>query len=129
MVIINHIAIYANDMAKMLFFYSNILGFTEIKRVYHENGMIKMIGLAIGDEQMIELFNFNFQNNEMKHKYVNWGFMHVGFAVDRINDIKRKIEESGVAIEELSRGNDGLKHLFIFDPERNLLEFTEISKG
>lgn len=124
---IHHIAIYVNNFDEMLMFYCNVLGFTETQRIYHGNGNVKMIKLSISEQQILELFNFDYVNKEIKHKFVNWGYMHVGFAVESLSVLKKKLLDNNVnIIDETEFGNDGLKHLFVEDPEKNLIEFTEL---
>ena len=124
---IHHIAIYTNNFDEMLMFYCDVLGCTEMQRIFHENGNVKMIKLSISEQQVLELFNFNYLNKEIKHKFVNWGYMHMGFATKDFSTLKKKLLCNNIDIvDETECGNDGLKHFFVEDPEKNLIEFTEI---
>ena len=123
---LHHIAIYGNDIKKMYNFYVNILGFREVNRSYAKNGEINFVRLQLVVSQEIELFNFG-KIKKKKDIYVNKGYMHIGFSVDNILEIRKKIVEHNVVIkQDVSLGKDGLYHLFIEDPEKNLIEFTEV---
>lgn len=122
---LHHIAIYGNDIKKMYNFYVNILGARETNRSYDKNGKVNFVRLQLVESQEIELFNFG----EIKRKkdiYVNKGYMHIGFSVDDIFEIKNFFVKHNVVIkQDISLGKDGLYHLFIEDPEKNLIELTE----
>lgn len=123
---LHHIAIYGNDIKKMYNFYVKILGFKEVNRSYGKNGEINFVRLQIAVSQEIELFNFG-EIKKKKDIYVNKGYMHIGFSVDNIIEIRKKIVEHNVVIKQnVGLGKDGLYHLFIEDPEKNLIEFTEV---
>lgn len=116
---INHIAIYAKDMLKMLEFYKNILGFNVVEIKYHENNSIKMIRMSVNEEQSIELFNFDTFSTNKEGEFVNSGFMHIGF---EYKDLKKEINNIN---KNVFIGDDKRKHFFIKDPENNLIEFSK----
>lgn len=122
---LHHVAIYGNNLHNMHFFYVHILGFKEVNRLYHESGEIRFVRLQVTETQEIELFNFG-EVKKKKDIYVNKGYMHIGFEVDDISIIKDKLVKHNVLIkQDIIIGKDGFNHLFVEDPEKNLIEFTE----
>lgn len=124
---INHIAIYGNNIDEMYYFYHTILGFSEMERVSDDLGKMHMVRLCISNSQNLEIFNFNSVQVEKKEEYVNRGFMHLGFAHSDVEAVRDILLAHNISIcEDIKIGRDGLKHFFINDPEKNLIEFTEI---
>ena len=62
---------------------------------------------------------------EKKDEYVNRGYMHIGFASKNMKPMKERILNYNYVIKEEGYGKDGLKHFWVEDPEKNLIEFTE----
>lgn len=124
---INHVAIYGNNIDEMYSFYHTILGFSEMERVFDDDGKIRMIRLRVSESQNLEIFNFNSMQIEKKSGYVNRGYMHLGFAHSDVGEIRNRLVANNILIcEDIKVGHDGLRHFFIEDPEKNLIEFTEV---
>lgn len=120
---IDHIAIYAKNILCLSEFYIQTFGFVETNRKYHEDGKIKMIGLKVNETQMIELFNFDRDDHNLNQGYVNSGYMHLGFEIYDLNSFLVGVNSN--IIEQNFIGTDGIHHIFIRDPEKNLIELSE----
>lgn len=124
---INHVAIYGNNIDEMYLFYHKILGFAEMEKVFDDSGYIRMIRLQVSENQNLEIFNFNSIQIEKKNEYVNRGYMHLGFAHSDVGAIRDQFVANNIIIcDDIKVGHDGLKHFFVEDPEKNLIEFTEV---
>lgn len=123
---INHVAIYGNNIDAMYLFYHSILGFPEMERSFDDLGKVRMIRLKITKNQYLEIFNFNSMQIEKRNEYVNRGYMHLGFASSDVREMRDQLVSNNIIIcEDIKVGHDGLKHFFIEDPEKNLIEITE----
>lgn len=97
------------------------------ERVFDEVGNVRMIRFQISESQSLEIFNFNSVKFAKKSEYINRGFMHVGFAHNNVYEIREWLKSNNVEIQtDIRVGHDGLKHFFVEDPEKNLIEFTEV---
>lgn len=124
---IEHVAIYGNDINKMLSFYNEVLEFDVIMKRFDDVGKIRCVTLKINEKEKIEIMNFDFLKVEKRDIYVNQGFMHIGLGCNNIAKMREKLLIKNIDIkEEIKVGYDRKEHFFIEDPEKNLIEFTEI---
>lgn len=124
---LGHIAIRVKDIDKILEFYVNGLGFEEAFRINNDDGSLRIVYVHISDGQYLELCLGGDERKEFDD-LKSLGFRHINFTVTDIAGFKSEAEKRGVVFNsEILDTRDKNKNLWLFDPEGNKLEITEIS--
>lgn len=118
---INHVAIYASNIYRTSEFYQSIFGAKETERKYTSSGRIRMLRLSLNDKQCIELFNYDDCYAQPSIPHVTSGYMHIGYFVSNVEDYIKKVS----LIEQDFIGSDGIRRVFLRDPENNQIELIE----
>ena len=121
--IIKLITIHVNNMAKSLEFYQEKLGFVEVRRIDHMEGMT-MIFLKDEEGGLIELI----ENNAMPHNddVTKSSAVSFALAVTDMNDTILKLNESGIQLDKGPiKTPSGEVLAFIKDPNGVVIEFIE----
>lgn len=113
-----HTSILVSNLEKADFFYSQILGLTKIERNLKFPGVWYQIGdyqihLIVDSQRKVNI------NNEEK-----WGQNpHLALGVTDLEEAKEKLETNGYSYQI---SNSGRRALFTQDPDKNIIEITEI---
>ena len=146
---VDHINLVVSDLEKSVDFYTNLLGFKEVRRAHLEGDWIeKIVGLkdvkaevayivAPEGEPRIELLWYSTPAGEsarMNSQANTIGLRHIAFRVDDIQRSFQKLKDAGVTIisepttvpASVISHDMGRKTLCYFlDPDGVILEFAE----
>jgi lactoylglutathione lyase len=120
---IGHTAYDCYKFEETLDFYTRILEFEEMFRLYNDEGALWIIYLRVSDEVFIELFPREGEAPERK----GGSYSHLCLEVDDIEIVVKKMKEHGVKLDsEINTGKDGNRQAWIKDPEGNRIEFMQM---
>lgn len=122
---IHHIAIICSDYEKSKHFYTEILGLPIIRETYRKERDSYKLDLAVGSFGQIELFSF--PNPPERPSYPEaCGLRHLAFAVQSVEQWKKKLEANGTIVEPI-RIDDftGKRFTFFQDPDHLPIEIYE----
>ena len=142
---IRHTGIVVNNLDLMFIFYKQ-LGFSITKRLYEKGDYIDQIvnirkvnletvKLQLSDKDMIELLKYHNHPHpkkifKRKNDSNEYGWSHVAFTVDSIQETINTITENGGSVlnspSEPPNGN--VKVAYCHDPEGNIIELVEETK-
>jgi len=122
---IHHIAIICSDYEKSKDFYVNKLGLKVLSEFYRAERKSYKLDLAINDLYQIELFSFD-NPPERPSRPEASGLRHLAFEVDDLNFITARLNEQGIATEEVRVDElTGKRFTFFSDPDGLPLELYE----
>lgn len=125
---IGHGAFNVKDMEKTIAFYEKSLGFQkafEIPR--EETGEPWIVYMYAGGDQFVELFYG--ATKDVPYKDENAGFFHLCIAVDDIQEIWKRIVETGAPQDDAPKqGGDGNWQCWTHDPDGVKLELMQLSE-
>jgi glyoxylase I family protein len=127
---IHHVAIICSDYTRSKQFYTQTLGLKIIAEAYRAERQSYKLDLLIADGTQLELFSFP-NPPERPSRPEACGLRHLAFAVADVEDIKKDLEQKGVAVEPIRIDEyTGKKFTFFADPDGLPLEVYEvISQG
>lgn len=124
------IGIFVTDMAKMIRFYRDVLGFEIKEDESTENVYLVKDGTLF---MLYERKNFEKMTNR-KYEYVNGlnGHYEIALYVDTFDEVdkayKKVIELGATPVLEPTTGPWGQRTCYIADPEGNLIEIGSFNK-
>lgn len=122
---ISHVAIWVTDLDRALEFYLKIPGIGEHFRINRADGTPWLLYLKVGSRQFLELFP---RANEPSVHPTGYGYAHVCFEVDDINEMYNQIINAGIKPSgEPTLGADGSWQFWINDPDGNPIEFHQFT--
>ncbi|NCP63310.1 MAG: VOC family protein [Paraglaciecola sp.] len=122
---IHHVAIICSDYAVSKHFYTQILGLQIIAENYRAERQSYKLDLALADGGQIELFSFPSPPRRPSRPEA-CGLRHLAFAVDSVQQIKHKLEEQGIVVEDLRVDEfTGKTFTFFQDPDGLPIELYE----
>lgn len=123
---IHHVAIICSDYARSKQFYTQTLGFKIIAEAYRAERQSFKLDLAVADGTQLELFSFP-NPPERPSRPEACGLRHLAFAVADVEQIKKDLEQKGVAVESIRIDEyTGKKFTFFADPDGLPLEIYEV---
>ena len=138
---IRHVGIVVKDLGKALYFYRDLLGFKEIKKMDEKGSYIDLIlgiknievitvKLKADDNNLIELLCFSSGTGKTStvSNLNDTGFSHVSCTVENIADEYDRLKKAGVnfiSIPQISPDRSA-KVAFCQDPEGNFIELVEV---
>ncbi len=126
---IGHVAFNVENMEKTIAFYEKTLGFRkafDIRRP--ENGEPWIVYMYGGGGQFIELFYGATKANPYKDE--NIGFFHFCLAVDYIQEVWRRVVETGAPQDDAPKqGADHNWQCWTHDPDGNKIELMQLSEN
>ena len=124
---IAHVAIRVKDIASILNFYCNKLGFAEMLRL-DRDGRLWLVYLRITDDQYLEVFPDGEGERAAAREAV--GFNHMCLAVPDIDQTVAELEAAGIAlIRPKALGADGNWQCWIEDPEGHRIELMQMAEN
>ena len=124
---IAHVAIRVKDIASILDFYCNKLGFAEMLRL-DRDGRLWLVYLRITDDQYLEVFPDGEGERAAAREAV--GFNHMCLAVPDIDQTVAELEAAGIAlIRPKALGADGNWQCWIEDPEGHRIELMQMAEN
>ena len=124
---IHHVAIICSDYPRSKRFYTQILGFKIIAEAYRAERQSYKLDLAVADGTQLELFSFP-NPPERPSRPEACGLRHLAFAVGDIEQLKKDLEQKGVAVEPIRIDEyTGKKFTFFADPDGLPLEIYEVA--
>ena len=122
-----HVALRVKDINKMLEFYCNGLGFSEAFRINNDDGTLRIIYVHISDGQYLELC-LGGESKEQFDDQKSIGFRHINFTIEDLPKFKKEAEGRGVTFDsDILNTRDHNTNVWLFDPDGNKLEITQIS--
>jgi lactoylglutathione lyase len=119
-----HTMVRVGDLEQSLYFYRDLLGLRELRRIENERGRFTLVFLAApgDDEAQIELTH----NWDPEQYTIGRAFGHLAYAVDDIYAACEKLRAGGVTINRPPR--DG--HMaFVRSPENISIELLQKGKA
>lgn len=122
---LHHIAIICSDYRKSKRFYTEILGFEEIREVFREERNSYKCDLALNGTYLIELFSFPDPPARPSRPEAA-GLRHIAFEVEDIESAIVHLEARGVACEPVRIDQyTRKKFTFFADPDNLPIELYE----
>ena len=124
---IAHVAIRVKDIASILDFYCNKLGFAEMLRL-DRDGQLWLVYLRITDDQYLEVFPDGEGERAAEREAV--GFNHMCLAVPDIDQTVAELAAAGIAlIRPKVLGADGNWQCWIEDPDGHRIELMQMAEN
>ena len=121
-------ALKTADIERLLKFYRDTLGFTEMMRLHHEDGRLFLIYLRITDTQYLELFPEG-EGGEAPDERAS-AVNHICLEVENIAATAAALTNAGIALHRAPKlGLDGNNQCWIMDPDSNRIEFMQLLPG
>ncbi len=118
-------ALICTDIDRSRDFYTEVLGFREVRAVYREERDSWKVDLALGDTYLLELFSFPNPPPRPSRPEAA-GLRHLAFAVDDVEAEAARIGALGVAVEPVRTDpHTGRRFTFFADPDGLPLELYE----
>ena len=125
---IAHWALKVFDLEQSLKFYRDTLGFSEMMRLYHDNGDTWLVYLRLTDTQFVELFTAGVGRQAPNEEAT--AINHICLQVESIADVAVYLQKIGIPLmREPKLGLDGNNQCWIMDPDGNRIEFMEMLPG
>ena len=134
-----HVGIVVNNIEKMLFFYSGILGLEIIsdeiesgiflnKILGYQNLYGRIIKLGKNNNTIVELLDFNQKEDSCEKTLIKKGITHFAITVNNLDILYEKIINNKLLVisEPQISVNEKFKVCFCTDPENNYIELVEI---
>ena len=113
----NHISLHVSDLAKSKYFYCTLLGMEEMPR---PNFSFNGAWLSMGEGLMLHLI----EGKDYETRSSNRG-THFAFATTDVNSLEQEFRIKGIEIVSNKIRVDGIKQMFIKDPDGYFVEFSE----
>ena len=122
---IHHVAVICADYARAKHFYTEILGLAVVAEHYRAARDSYKLDLALPDGSQLEVFSF--PNSPVRPTYPEaLGLRHLAFEVADVAAWKARLEQAGVAVEDIRVDEfTGRRFVFFADPDRLPLELYE----
>ena len=121
-----HVAIRVKKLDEMLDFYCRGLGLKEAFRIKNDDGSLRIVFLHISEKQYLEL-RLGGEDRPFFDDSKSVGIRHICFTVDDLSKSKKEMEERGVIFDsETLKLKDNNLTIYLFDPDGNKLEMTEV---
>ncbi len=126
---IGHVAFNVEDMDKTIAFYEKTLGFRKAFDIQRpENGEPWIVYMYGGGGQFVELFYGATVPNPYKDEHI--GFFHFCLAVDDIQEVWKRIVETGAPQDDAPKlGADHNWQCWTHDPDGNKIELMQIGES
>jgi catechol 2,3-dioxygenase-like lactoylglutathione lyase family enzyme len=127
---IDHAALVVSDIDRSVDFYTRILGFKIVRQLKFADRELVILGLGEGQSAKLEILRYDATDlrNQVPDDRTLLGLRHLAFHVQDLKATYDKLIEVGVEMQGdppfLRPGGPPIA--FGFDPDRVLLEFTEI---
>lgn len=113
---IQHVALHVADVPKSVHFYSNVLGWKEIPRPEFD---FPGAWFRIGETSELHLIGGRTQAT-LSGPRSN----HFALYCSDLEAMLKRIIEAGVPYEGIKTRPDGVRQLFVFDPDNHCIEFN-----
>jgi lactoylglutathione lyase len=119
---IGHAAFNVSNLDQSLDFYTRQLGFSEMFRLYNDEGVLWIIYLRVSDTVYLELFpSESVEPNK-------GSYSHLCLEVDDMQATVEELKSRGVSFDsENTQGKDSNRQSWIRDPDDNRIELMEMS--
>ena len=126
--ILNHIALYVNDLERIKEFYVKYFNAKSNKMYYNQKTGLKAYFLEFSNGCKVEIMTKENLNNVTK-ELNSLGYIHIAFSVgskEKVNELTKKLEDDGYKVISRPRiTGDGYYESCIIDPENNQIEIIE----
>ena len=144
---VNHVSITVKDVDKVVAFFRDILGLTNVQPTYERVGQeidtiiglpgvhLKVTKIAVGDFILEFIQYLSPPGKEPKLNTNDIGCPHIGFEVDDIEEMYKTLTRKGVRFKsppvwkkDKGQPNYGWGVVYLWGPEDITLEFTQRPK-
>ena len=126
--IINHIALYVNDLEKMKKFYEEFFNGKSNEMYHNKNTGLKTYFLSFENGARLEIMTRPDMTENQK-ELTKLGYIHLAFSVEskeKVDTLTDKLKNAGYkVISEPRTTGDGYYESCILDPENNQIEIVE----
>lgn len=122
----DHVTITVSDLERSVDFYQRILGLEVMGMLEQNGGNFKIVYLDAGGA-IIELFHFKQGGQPLPEvKDSDIGIKHIGFRVDNVDEVVKKLKEAGIRFTlEPFDATGGVRIAFFKDPDGILIELVQ----
>ena len=113
---ISHVGFRVADLEKTRSFYSNVLGFQQAFEQKNAAGVVDLAVFKINDDQFLEFAPGVVESSGDP-------FTHAAFLSDRLEEMRKLIDQLGLHPPELRTGRDRTRNFSIKDPAGHRVEF------
>ncbi|MBC7391320.1 MAG: VOC family protein [Opitutaceae bacterium] len=113
----NHISLHVSDLVKSLHFYTQLLGMEEVQRPAFS---FKGAWLSMGNAHLLHLI----EGKDYETKSSNRG-NHFAFSNSDVNGLEADFVTKGIEVVSNKIRVDGVRQLFVKDPDGYYIEFSE----
>lgn len=126
--IINHIALYVNDLEKMKKFYEEFFNGKSNEMYHNKNTGLKTYFLSFENGVRLEIMTRPDMTENQK-ELTKLGYIHLAFSVgsrEKVDALTNKLKNSGYKVISGPRTTgDGYYESCVLDPENNQIEIVE----
>ena len=126
--IINHIALYVNDLERMKLFYEKYFNAKSNNMYHNQKTGLKTYFLEFNNGCRIEIMTKE-NLNKVTKELNNIGYIHIAFSVgskEKVDELTKIFESDGYKVISQPRiTGDGYYESCIIDPENNQIEIVE----
>lgn len=120
-----HTCVRVKNLDKSLFFYKEVLGLEEVRRLDYPDYKFTLVYLALpGDEVELEL-TYNYDQEEAYE--LGNGYGHIAIGVENLETTHEEYSQSGYDVTSLKGLSDGAaSYFFIKDPDGYKIEIIQL---
>lgn len=119
-----HTCVRVKDLEKSMDFYTNVLGFHEVRRGDYPDSKFTLVYLAIekGGYELELTYNYN----QVEPYELGNGYGHIAIGVDDLKATHQEYKASGSEVTDLKGLSDGAaNYFFILDPDGYKIEVIQ----
>ena len=119
-----HTCVRVKDLDKSMDFYTNVLGFHEVRKSDYPESKFTLVYLAL-EENGYEL-ELTYNYDQAEPYQLGDGYGHIAFGVDDLKATHQEYKESGNEVTDLKVLSDGAaNYFFIIDPDGYKIEVIQ----
>lgn len=119
-----HTCVRVKDLDKSMDFYTNVLGFHEVKRKDHPESKFTLVYLALEEDGYELELTYNYDQTE-PYQLGN-GYGHIAIGVDDLKAAHQEYKDSGNEVTELKGLTaDLVNYFFVLDPDGYKIEIIQ----
>ena len=117
---LGHVVFYVKDLERSLGFYRDLLGFTEVGKIFNGAAAALTSGRTHHELLLIQVGDAPGPPNGRRRGLYHIG-IKVGDSLDELREAKRELEQGGIAIDGMS-DHTVSQSLYLKDPDGNEVE-------
>ncbi|MEG0267745.1 MAG: VOC family protein [Carnobacterium sp.] len=119
-----HTCVRVKDLDKSMDFYTNILGFHEVRKLDYPESKFTLVYLALEEDGYELELTYNY--DQAKPYQLGDGYGHIAIGVDDLKATHQEYKESGNEVTDLKGLSDGAaNYFFVMDPDGYKIEVIQ----